>query len=49
MKKLLIIGILAIVFGSSLAFAGQKDCQKGWTWSDATGMCHPPISDGVRG
>ena len=49
MKKLLFIGIIALAFASTLTIAGQEDCPDGWKWSDATGQCHPPISDGVRG
>jgi hypothetical protein len=49
MKNLLIIGILALILGSSISFAGQEDCPDGWYWREGANECVPPSKGSIRG
>jgi len=49
MKNLLIIGILALILGSSISFAGQEDCKEGWKWLESAQECVPPAKGSIRG
>ena len=49
MKNLLIIGILALILGSSISFAGQEDCPDGWKSLESANECVPPAKGSIRG